>query len=165
MRDKVAAAHCGCGNQLQTGKLSLKRGARGGHLKTHYLAFRDGVLQKPGRTNLVDEAVNRREDLRPSLRDDDCLGHAEQIVGKHAVSKHFLQQVGQALTVGAESIDLARRQPTFGVSRRVVGFDQSRLFQIAREIERDRNHFCRRQCAVPAHRCRQRCGWASCPER
>ena len=56
----------------------------------------------------------------------------------HAVSKHFLQQVGQALTVGAESIDLARRQPTFGVSRRVVGFDQSRLFQIAREIERDR---------------------------
>ena len=61
-----------------------------------------------------------------------------RLSGRMTISEHFLQQVGQSLTVGAESIDLARQEPTFRIGRRVVGLDQSRLFQIACEIERDR---------------------------
>src|SRR6185295_12845546 len=122
-----------------TSPLALKCGAGRGHLKPDDSTFRNRVLQKPGRTNIVDEGVNGREYLRLSFRDDDRLRHAEQVVRQETIAGHFVQQAGKSLTVGPEGIDLASQEPTFRIGRRVVGLDQSRLSQVACEIEFDQD--------------------------
>src|SRR5262245_16755226 len=104
-------------------------------------ALLDRGGQKARRAHVVDEAIDLGERLRLVLRYDDRLRHVEDIVRQQPIAGQFRRQIGQPLPVCAERIDLAIGELPLGVGRWVVGFDQRRLLERARQEQRDRIAF------------------------